>query len=102
MGVEVDSAGHGVQLGGLGDGVDGCSVGVGGVGGDAQPGQDGRQGHGGAAVRCTDPILALAIHVHTGGVNLDTAVKIEFSQSPTRAFSWLNTPISAFLLLVSV
>ena len=70
MGVEVDTGGHGVQLGGLGDGVDGRGVGV--VGGDAQPGQDGRQGHGGAAVRCTDPILALAIHVHTGGVNLDT------------------------------
>ena len=67
MGVEVDTGGHSVQLGGLGDGIDGC-----GVGGDAQPGQDGRQGHGGAAVRCTDPILALAIHVHTGGVNLDT------------------------------
>ena len=70
VGVEVDTGGHGVQLGGLGDGVDGR--GVGGVGGDAQPGQDGCQGHGGAAVRCTDPILALAIHVHTGGVNLDT------------------------------
>ena len=67
MGVEVDTGGHGVQLGGLGDGVDGR-----GVGGDAQPGQDGRQGHGGAAVRCTDPILALPIHMDTGGVNLDT------------------------------
>ena len=70
VGVEVDTGGRGVQLGGLGDGVD---VGVcGGVGGDAQPGQDGGQGHGGAAVRCTDPILALPIHMHTGGVNLDT------------------------------
>ena len=72
VGVEVDTGGRGVQLGGLGDGVDGRSVGGGGVGGDAQPGQDGCQGHGGAAVRCTDPILALPIHMHTGGVNLDT------------------------------